>query len=322
MTLESTVSAQTMLADGVVRQWPFTFRVWAGQVAVLAADPDGLEEDVTGQAQITIHPDGYGGVVTYPVAPEVPTLAAGWKLTVLRDMDFLQHTDLVTGSRYRSEVIEDRFDRLTAQDQELLEQLDRCIKVSVSSEEKPKTAEDIYDQVNRIADRADDAVDRAHEAVDRAASEADRAKAEADRAADMASVGAASKTNLGFVKIGDGISVDDGGTISVSRGMIDYSIPVTDASGSIPVLLSALGHPEQAALFNPWINLLSASPYFYGITRRNLEGFTVQIYRPDGTPGADIVEFVELGTFECGDGTECGQSGGGADVALLVSLPL
>ena len=70
------------------------------------------------------------------------------------------------------------------------------------------------------------------------------------------------------------------------------------------------------------LNLLSASPYFYGITRRNLEGFTVQIYRPDGTPGADIVEFVELGTFECGDGTECGQSGGGADVTLLVSLPL
>lgn len=177
-------------------------------------------------------------------------------------------------------------------------------------------------QVTRVRDEATYQSGLASAQADRAASEADRAKAEADRATDMTGVGAASKTNFGFVKIGDGISVDDEGTISFSSGMKDYTIPVTDASGSVPVLFSALGHPDQAALFNPRINLLSASPYFYGITRRNLEGFTVQIYRPNGTPGADIVEFVELGTFECGDGTECGQSGGGADVTLLVSLPL
>lgn len=176
-------------------------------------------------------------------------------------------------------------------------------------------------QITRVRDEATYQIGQASAQADRAASEADRAKAEADRAVDMTGVGAASKTNFGFVKIGDGINVEDDGTISVSRGMIDYSIPVTDASGSVPVRLSELGHPIQAALFNPRINLLSASPYFYGITRRNLEGFTVQIYRPDGTPGADIVEFVELGTFECGDGTECGQPGGGADVTLLVSLP-
>ena len=177
-------------------------------------------------------------------------------------------------------------------------------------------------QITRVRDEATYQIGQASAQADRAASEPDRARPEADRAADMTGVGAASKTNFGFVKVGDGISVDDEGTISVSSGMKDYTIPVTEASGSVPVLLTALGHPEQAALFNPRINLLSASPYFYGITRRNLEGFTVQIYRPDGTPGADIVEFVELGTFECGDGTECGQSGGGADVTLLVSLPL
>lgn len=177
-------------------------------------------------------------------------------------------------------------------------------------------------QIIRVQNEATYQISQASAQADRADSEADRAKAEADRATDMTGVGAASKTNFGFVKIGSGISVDDEGTISVSSSMKDYTIPVTDASGSVPVLLSALGHPDQAALFNPRINLLSASPYFYGITRRNLEGFTVQIYRPDGTPGADIVEFVELGTFECGDGTECGQSGSGADVTLLVSLPL
>ena len=177
-------------------------------------------------------------------------------------------------------------------------------------------------QVTRVQDEATYQIGLASAQADRAELEADRAKAEADRAVDMTGVGAASKTKFGFVRIGDGISVEEDGTISVISGMKDYALPVTNASGVVPVLFSSIGHPAQDALVNPRINLLSASPYFYGITRRNLEGFTVQIYRPDGTPGVDIVEYVELGTFECGDGTECGQSGGGADVTLLVVLPL
>lgn len=177
-------------------------------------------------------------------------------------------------------------------------------------------------QITRVRDEATYQIGQASAEADRAAIEADRAKTEADRAVDMTGVRAASKEHFGFVKVGDGINVDEDGTISANFGMVDYTLPVTDASGAVPVLYSSIGHPAQATLVNPRINLLSASPYFYGITRRYLEGFTVQIYRPDGTPGADIVEFVELGTFECGDGTECGQSGGGADVTLLVSLPL
>lgn len=178
------------------------------------------------------------------------------------------------------------------------------------------------EQITRVQNEATYQISQASAQADRADSEANRAKAEADRAADMTGVGAASRDNFGFVRIGSGIDVTEDGTISANFGLKDYTLPVTDASGIVPVLLSAIGHPPKDALFNPVINLLSASPYFYGITRRNLEGFTVQIYRPDGTPGVDIVEFVELGTFECGDGTVCGQSGGGADVTLLVSLPL
>lgn len=206
----------------------------------------------------------------------------------------------------------------------LVEEVRAATKAAIgdtASEIQQQIREEGNVQISRVQNEASYHIGQAAVQADRARSEADRARAEADRATDMTGVGVASKTNFGFMKIGDGISVNDEGTISVSSGMKDYTIPVTDASGSVPVLLSALGHPDQAMLFNPRINLLSASPYFYGITRRSLEGFTVQIYRPSGTPGADIVEFVELGTFECGDGTECGQSGG-ADVILLVSLPL
>ncbi|MCL1939921.1 MAG: hypothetical protein FWG04_04605 [Desulfovibrionaceae bacterium] len=172
MTIESTISAQTMLADGIVREWPFTFRAWEEQVAVIVTDPQGREADVTEQAHITIRQDEPGGVTLYPAQPDLPALAAGWKLTVARNMDFLQHTDLVTGSRYQSEVIEDRFDRLTAQDQELFESLSRAVKLPISDQ---RTPEDLLADIF-------DARDGAAASAISAGHEADRSRAEADRA--------------------------------------------------------------------------------------------------------------------------------------------
>ena len=121
MTIESRITKQTMHGNGVVREWPFTFRAWEWQVRVVIADPKGKETDVTSQAKILIYQEQNGGVVTYPNSPALPPIPSGWTLTVFRDMDFLQETDLVTDQRYLSEVHEERFDRLTAQDQQLLE---------------------------------------------------------------------------------------------------------------------------------------------------------------------------------------------------------
>ena len=105
-------------------------------------------------------------------------------------------------------------------------------------------------------------------------------------------------------------------------GYIDYVIPVSDATGRVVINLDELGHPAELGLFNPTINLLTAEPYYMNIVGRSDIEFIVQIYKPGGIPGVDIVLHIELGTFELGDGTELGMSGTGANVTLLVSLPI
>lgn len=160
--------------------------------------------------------------------------------------------------------------------------------------------------------------------VQQAQSEAERAKSAAALAVGMSgdAVVPAGRGVAGIVSIGDGIQVDSNGRISVQRDMRDYIIPVTDASGIVNVLFKEIGHPEQNTPCNPIINLLTSSQYRSNIVHRDEKGFTVQIYNADGIPGADISRFVEMGTIKCGDGAECGQAIGKANVSLLVSLPV
>ena len=133
MTIESNISSQTLLADGEVKVFPFTFKVFNEQVKVIATSPDNSEEDITHLCHILINKDG-GGVVTYPTIAKTPALPPGYKITIMRSMDFTQETNLVTGSRYSSEVLEQCLDKLTAQDQELKEELSRTLKVGVASD--------------------------------------------------------------------------------------------------------------------------------------------------------------------------------------------
>ena len=100
MTIASQTTAETMLGDGANRKFPFTFRAWEDEVNVVLTDPEDRNTDVTGLADIQIAKDSPGGVVTYPAADGAAPLPAGWKLTVLRDMDFLQPVRLVNAARY------------------------------------------------------------------------------------------------------------------------------------------------------------------------------------------------------------------------------
>ena len=103
---------------------------------------------------------------------------------------------------------------------------------------------------------------------------------------------------------------------------IDYIVPVTDSSGLVVVRYSELGHPTDLGVLNPIINLLTSDPYYFIIKSIGETEFTVQIFQPGGVPHVDIAEYVELGTFELGDGTELGAKGSGANVSLFITLPL
>ena len=114
------------------------------------------------------------------------------------------------------------------------------------------------------------------------------------------------------------VSQSGGGS---GAGFSDYSIKVNNANGRVTVVLADIGHPEMPGQFNPLVNLVSVSPYYFCIVNRSPEEFTVQIYKPGGTPGVEVAAYIECGTFECGDGTQCGQEGAGSNVELLVSIP-
>ena len=135
MTIASQTTAETMLGDGVNRKFPFTFRAWASEVRVVVTAPDDTTEDVTGLASIVHNSaeEGLGGIVTYPAALEGAPVPAGWKLTVLRDMDFLQPVRLVNAARYDPVVIEQELDRLTAMIQQVREVTNRSAQLPVGT---------------------------------------------------------------------------------------------------------------------------------------------------------------------------------------------
>lgn len=102
---------------------------------------------------------------------------------------------------------------------------------------------------------------------------------------------------------------------------VDYIIPVTDTSGLVVINYADLGHSNALGVFNPNINLITAFPYFFVVKSVSDTSFTVQIYKPDGTPEVNVALYVELGTFSLGDGTELGAQGSGTDVSLYITLP-
>jgi hypothetical protein len=109
MTLDSTLSKLIMQGNGATRSWPFPFRAWEGETAVVITDPAGDETDVTAQCDIVFNESTgegasspSGGVVTYPRDTEAPALPSGWSLTIFRDMNMLQEMDLYSGQKFGS----------------------------------------------------------------------------------------------------------------------------------------------------------------------------------------------------------------------------
>ena len=257
MTIESTVSAQTFLGDGVQRSFPFSFQGWAGEMLVLTTDTDGVETDVTERATITFNDTSAGGVAQYPASTDAPALPSGWKITVLRRMDFLQDTSLETPRRFDGAVIEERLDRLTAQDQELREDLRRAIKVAVSSPGDPPSAEELYAEVARIADQArlaaqqaEDAVTRAGEAVLNAEEAVDTAEASSAsaNAASLVAQDAAAEASaamsklLGMTVVVEfvGSETPPSGNYNPDTGILTIRIPAAPGGGGSVVVSDSL----------------------------------------------------------------------------------
>ena len=131
MSLESKISKNVFQGNGTTKTFSFTFRVWKeDQVLVYVGIGDETETDVTSTCTITISENG--GTVTFPTAP-----AVGMTVVIMRNMPFIQEDQYITGARFDPHEIEDRLDQDCAERQQLLDGVERAVKVPVTSDKKP-----------------------------------------------------------------------------------------------------------------------------------------------------------------------------------------
>ena len=120
--------------NGVATRFPFNFKVWnVNQLRVVVADRAGVARQVSPQS---VELADSGGVVV--CTHEGRPLPVGWKLVILRDMPFIQNVDLISGTRFDPQVIEDQMDQAAAERQQLLEEVGRAVKVPPASDNPPE----------------------------------------------------------------------------------------------------------------------------------------------------------------------------------------
>lgn len=169
MSLPYSPSRAVFDGNGAATKFPFTFRVWEpSEIAVSVTDPRGVTETAS-EYDVTLAGSGNGGTVTY--LHEGAPLAVGWRLTILRNMPFIQSVDLLSGTRFDPQVIEDQLDQATAERQQLKEAVDRAVKLPAASDMTPE------EYGRELLDARDDAQQSAQQAA-QSAQQAQHALAE------------------------------------------------------------------------------------------------------------------------------------------------
>lgn len=134
MTVSTSSNRADHTGNGSASTFSFTFRIFADtDLLVTKADADGVETVLTLTTDYTVSGAGSynGGSITL-VAGALPS---GHTLTILRELDILQDTDLRNQGSFFAETHEDVFDRQTMIMQQLQEQIDRSAKLPVTSSE-------------------------------------------------------------------------------------------------------------------------------------------------------------------------------------------
>lgn len=157
MTMQSKVSKAVFNGNGATTDFPFDFRVWdTSELSVTITGPDGASMPATGwTATLT----DTGGTVTY--RKDGAPLPSGWKLAILRDMPFTQGVDLLSGTRFDPQVLEDALDMACAERQQLLEALERAVIVPPTDDRTPEQMADEILVAYRYMQQAVAAVDQA-----------------------------------------------------------------------------------------------------------------------------------------------------------------
>jgi len=145
MTVSTVVDHNDYTGNGVTTSFPYTFRIFTTDNLLVTVTDLNLTETV-----LTLDTDysvtGAGGYSGGNVVLPSP-LASGWKISIARDLDPTQETDLRNQGKFFAEVHEDAFDKLTMLIQQAFSRLNIFNRRSV------KVPEDGNWVAPRIADR-------------------------------------------------------------------------------------------------------------------------------------------------------------------------
>lgn len=142
MTVSTTANKIIYSGNGVTASFPFTFPAIAaadilayytdssGNITTLVQGSGTTQYQVSLNAAVPPNPTAAGGTVTYN--PSGTPIAAGTTLTIIRTQSLIQATSLANQGTLYPAVIEQAFDSLLAQTQQLNELLGRAISVAVS----------------------------------------------------------------------------------------------------------------------------------------------------------------------------------------------
>ncbi len=173
MTISSTINSAGPYTGDTVGPFAFAFKVFtASDILVIRQDINDVETTLTKDADYTVQLNDDqnntpGGNIYLTTSLGVDSLA------IVRFVEFTQPLDIQSAGGWNPEVVEDAFDRLTIQVQQLKTETDRSLKLSLFTEDDP---EDFIAAVQAAADDAQDALTAAEAA--QAAAEAAQAAAE------------------------------------------------------------------------------------------------------------------------------------------------
>ncbi len=154
MTVSSTVNKIIYTGTGATDTFVYPFSIYVKTDLVLTevVIASGLETELTVDADYTVEVDGDGNF-TGNVILLSGNLPATKKLVVLRNLPLTQEADYTRHGPLPAETTEQVLDRGIMIDQQLQEQIDRCIKISVSSTEDP-TADELMLEIQTAVDAA------------------------------------------------------------------------------------------------------------------------------------------------------------------------
>lgn len=148
MTVSSAVAKSGPYTGNDDFIFAYNFRVFADAeiLVTTVVIATGVEEELTLTTDYTVQDAGDPtGTITLTVGTFPTGLPSTKKLVVSRNMDFLQEIDFENQGGFFPDTHEDGLDRLKMEVQQLQEEMDRSIKVNVTSETTP---DDLLDDIN------------------------------------------------------------------------------------------------------------------------------------------------------------------------------